>query len=253
MFIIGLSAVLGLMHLYLWKRLVKDTTQPGRTRWILTAILIALAALLVATLIAPRVFGLAESGWFAWPGYFWFGLIVYLFLTLLVLEPVRLALRGWVKRKAPETTETITTEGEPAGSALNRRVFLARVSAVAAGAASVGLVGVGASTALGPPDLLQMPVRLRKLDPAFNGFRIAVVSDIHLGPLAGRAHIERIVGMINETAAGPRGDRGRRRGRDGRGARPSCGAVAGLGLPGGNIFRDRQPRVLRRRSVLLAA
>ena len=199
MFIIGLSAVLGLMHLYLWKRLVKDTTQPGRTRWILTAILIALAALLVATLIAPRVFGLAESGWFAWPGYFWFGLIVYLFLTLLVLEPVRLALRGWVKRKAPETTEPITTEGEPAGSALNRRVFLARVSAVAAGAASVSLVGVGASTALGPPDLLQMPVRLRKLDPAFNGFRIAVVSDIHLGPLAGRAHIERIVGMINET------------------------------------------------------
>ena len=154
MFIIGLSAVLGLMHLYLWKRLVKDTTQSGRTRWILTAILIALAALLVATLIAPRVFGLAESGWFAWPGYFWFGLIVYLFLTLLVLEPVRLALRGRVKRKAPETTETITTKGEPAGTALNRRLFLARVSAVAAGAASVSLVGVGASNALGPPDLL---------------------------------------------------------------------------------------------------
>ena len=200
MFIIGLSAVLGLMHLYLWKRLVKDTTQPGRTRWILTAILIALAALLVATLIAQRVFGLAEPGWLAWPGYFWFGLIVYLFLTLLVLEPVRLALRGWVKRKAPETTETITTEGEPTGSALNRRLFLARVSAVAAGAASVSLVGVGASNALGPPDLLRVPVRLRRLDPAFNGFRIAVVSDIHLGPLTGRAHTERIVEMINEAA-----------------------------------------------------
>ena len=200
MFIIGLSATLGLIHLYLWKRLVKDTTQSGRTRWILTAILIALAALLVATLIAPRVFGLAESGWFAWPGYFWFGLIVYLFLTLLVLEPVRLALRGRVKRKAPETTETITTKGEPAGTALNRRLFLARVSAVAAGAASVSLVGVGASNALGPPDLLRVPVRLRRLDPAFNGFRIAVVSDIHLGPLTGRAHTERIVEMINEAA-----------------------------------------------------
>jgi predicted MPP superfamily phosphohydrolase len=206
MFIVGLSAVLGLMHLYLWKRLVKDTTRPGRTRWILTAVLIALVTLLIVTLILPRVIGLSESGWFAWPGYIWFGLAAYLFLTLLVLEPVRLALRGWVKRKSPGTTTAATTTNPPAGEeptaspALNRRVFLARVSAVAAGAASVGLVGTGISSALGPPDLLQVPVRLRKLDPAFNGFRIAVVSDVHLGPLTGRAHTERIVGMINETA-----------------------------------------------------
>ena len=193
MFIVGLSAVLGLIHLYLWKRLVKDTTQPGRTRWILTAVVIALAALLVATLIGPRVFGLEESAWFAWPGYIWFGLAVYLFLTLAVLEPIRLALRAWIKRKPPPQ--------EPEASpALNRRVFIARASAVAAGAASVGLVGVGTATALGPPALLQVPVRLRKLDPAFNGFRIAVVSDIHLGPLTGRANTERIVGMINEAA-----------------------------------------------------
>jgi hypothetical protein len=33
-----------------------------------------------------------------------------------------------------------------------------------------------------PPTPLQVPVRLRRLDLAFNGFRIAVVSDIHLGP-----------------------------------------------------------------------
>jgi uncharacterized protein len=204
MFIVGLSVVLGLMHLYLWKRLIKDTTRPGRTRWILTAALIALATLLIAALIVPRVVGLTDSGWFAWPGYIWFGLAAYLFLTLLVLEPVRLAVLGWIKRKPAKTTTTITTDPaaeEPTGPpTLNRRVFLARVSAVAAGAASVSLVGVGASNALGPPDLLRVPVRLRKLDPAFNGFRIAVVSDIHLGPLSGRAHTERIVEMINESA-----------------------------------------------------
>jgi uncharacterized protein len=204
MFIVGLSVVLGLMHLYLWKRLIKDTTRPGRTRWILTAALIALATLLIAALIVPRVVGLTDSGWFAWPGYIWFGLAAYLFLTLLVLEPVRFAVLGWIKRKPAKTTTTITTDPpaeEPTGPpTLNRRVFLARVSAVAAGAASVSLVGVGASNALGPPDLLRVPVRLRKLDPAFNGFRIAVVSDIHLGPLSGRAHTERIVEMINESA-----------------------------------------------------
>jgi predicted MPP superfamily phosphohydrolase len=83
--------------------------------------------------------------------------------------------------------------------AVNRRMFLSRAGAVAAGAVSVGVVGVGTATATGPPELLRVPVRLRRLDPAFNGFRLAVVSDIHLGPLAGRAHTARIVRMINET------------------------------------------------------
>jgi hypothetical protein len=64
----------------------------------------------------------------------------------------------------------------------------------------VSLVGVGLANALGPPDLLRVPIRLPKLNPAFDGFRIAVVSDIHLGPLSGRAHTERIVRMINETS-----------------------------------------------------
>ena len=195
MFIAVLGAILGLVHIYLWKRLVKDTTRPGRTRWILTALLVALAAVLLAALILPRVVGLTDSGWYAWPGYLWFGLAAYLFLSLLILEPVRLALRGWVNRKPPET------KAESASlPVLNRRVFLARASAVAAGAASVGLAGIGTATALGPPDLLYVPIRLRKLDPAFHGFRIALVSDIHLGPLAGRAHTERIVAMINATA-----------------------------------------------------
>ncbi|MDA4107511.1 metallophosphoesterase [Mycolicibacterium holsaticum] len=190
MFILVLATILGLMHLYLWKRLVKDTTGPGRTRWMLTGLLVALAVFLVAALVLPRAVGVSGSGWYAWPGYIWFGLATYLFLTLLVTEPVRVLLRGWAKRGTPEPP----TGQEPA---MNRRVFLARSSAVAAGAVSVGVVGFGVSRALGPPELLQLPMRLRRLDPAFNGFRIAVVSDIHLGPLAGRAHTERIVEMIN--------------------------------------------------------
>ena len=257
MFIVVLSTILGLMQFYLWKRLIKDTTRPGLTRWVLTAAFSALTTLLVATLIVPRVIGGTTAAWIAWPGYFWFALVVYLFLTLLVLEPVRLALRGWVTRKALKATATTTTEpvaDEPTASpAVNRRVFLARASAVAAGAASVTLVGVGAANALGPPDLLQVPVRLRRLDPAFNGFRVAVVSDIHLGPLSGRAHTERIVRMINETE-------------------PDLVAIVGDLVDGtveelgsaaeplrdlvsreGNLLRHRQPRVLRRGSVLLAA
>ncbi|KAA0095945.1 metallophosphoesterase [Mycolicibacterium sp. P1-18] len=191
MFLLVLGAVLAAMHFFVWLRLVKDTTRPGRARWVLSGIVVALAVLLVATLALRGVVPVEV----AWPGYLWFALVAYLFLVLLVLEPVRWAARRRIRRRAaPE----VTSPAEP--DAVNRRLFLARASAVAAGAVSVGVVGVGAATALGPPNVLHVPVRLRRLDPALSGFRIAVVSDIHLGPLAGRAHTERIVRMINETS-----------------------------------------------------
>jgi uncharacterized protein len=191
MFLLVLGAVLAAMHVYVWTRLVKDTTRPGRVRWILSALVVALAVLLVATLALRGVVPVEV----AWPGYLWFALVAYLFLVLLVLEPARWAMRRRIRRRpVPE----VPSGTEP--DAVNRRLFLARASAVAAGAVSVGVVGVGAATALGPPNVLHVPVRLRRLDPALSGFRIAVVSDIHLGPLAGRAHTERIVRMINETS-----------------------------------------------------
>jgi uncharacterized protein len=201
-FIVILGAVLGLLQLYLWKRLIKDTTRPGRTRKILTSLLVALTVLLLATLILPREIGPSESTWFAWPGYVWFALVVYLVLALLVLEPVRLVLRAWARRRRPPTPTDADTDApieDRTAAEVSRRLFLARSSALAVGAASVSVVGVGMATALGPPDVLRVPVSLRRLDKAFNGFRIAVVSDIHLGPLAGRSHTERIVRMINET------------------------------------------------------
>lgn len=190
-FIVVLGTILALMHLYVWKRAIKDTAT-GRVGLALTVVLVALLALLMATLLLPKLLGWREPLWLAWAGYVWFGLLVYLFLTLLVLEPVRLALWWWVRRGP------VSPPGDD-GSAVSRRVFLARAGAVAAGAASVGLVGTGMVSALGPPDILRVPVRLRRLDPAFDGFRIAVISDVHLGPLAGRAHTERIVSMINDT------------------------------------------------------
>ncbi|MEH3142880.1 MAG: metallophosphoesterase [Mycobacterium kyogaense] len=186
MFLLVLGSSLGLMTLFVWFRLVRSTTRPGRTRRILTALLLILTALLVAALMLRRDPG--GSSWLAWPGYLWFGLLAYLVLTLLVLEPLHLVARLRRRRLPAEEAPD-----------LERRLFLARAGAVAAGAAAVGVTGVGVATALGPPDVVRVPVRLARLGAEFDGFRIAVVSDVHLGPLLGRRHTERIVRMINET------------------------------------------------------
>ncbi|EKF21812.1 calcineurin-like phosphoesterase family protein [Mycolicibacterium hassiacum DSM 44199] len=197
-----LGAVLALISLYLWQRLIRDTTRPGRVRRVLTAAHLVLTTLLFAALIGPRFVGVNESRWYAWPGYLWLGAMWYLLLLLLAFEPVRLVLRAVLARRARANADP--GPDEPAerpnpDRTLDRRLFLARAGAVAAGAVSVGLVGIGAATALGPPAVVRLPVRLRRLDPALGGYRVAVVSDIHLGPLMGRAHTERIVAMINRA------------------------------------------------------
>ncbi len=72
-----------LVHCYLWHRLIRSTTRPGRTRRVLTWILVALAVLAPVTLVASR----SEWGHFlAWPGFFWIAVMFYLFVFLVLLE-----------------------------------------------------------------------------------------------------------------------------------------------------------------------
>ncbi|PRX44579.1 hypothetical protein B0I33_11188 [Prauserella shujinwangii] len=188
MFFVVAFGVVALLNLYLWKRLVADTTAPRtRSRRIGTAALVVLFLLVVGALVFGTSVDPDIARWIAWPGYLWLALGFYVLLTLLVLEVPRLALRRWARRE-PET-------GERQG--VSRRVLLARGSAAVAGAVAAGLVGYGTSVALGPPSITRVPITLRRLDPRASGFRIALISDVHLGPISGRAFIQRIVDMIN--------------------------------------------------------
>ncbi|MFE3491498.1 metallophosphoesterase [Streptomyces sp. NPDC059169] len=87
----------------------------------------------------------------------------------------------------------------PAGKTVSRRVFVSRIVGGAAAAAAVGTVGYGTYGVLRGPRVKRVTVPLAKLARSAHGFRIAVVSDIHLGPILGRAHSQRIVDTINST------------------------------------------------------
>jgi predicted MPP superfamily phosphohydrolase len=203
-FVLLVFTLVVLFHLYLWKRLVRDTTRPGRARRIGNWVMLGLTVLVFVTLIVGRFVGPEVSRWFSWPGYVWFGLMVYLLVFLALLELPRLALRRWARGAplvASATTDVADVADVPAAPPVaSRRVFISRVAAVTAGVASAGMVGTGMVSALGPPELTRVRIPLRRLDPSLAGFRIAVVADIHLGPLRGRGHTERIVRMINETS-----------------------------------------------------
>ncbi|MFD8529110.1 metallophosphoesterase [Streptosporangium canum] len=105
---------------------------------------------------------------------------------------------------APAATGPGDGAGSPAGAGpetIGRRLFIARTAAAVAGVGALATVGNGVRTALGDPVIESVRVALPKLDPRLSGLRLAVVSDIHLGPLTGTAHAERIVRMVNSLEA----------------------------------------------------
>ncbi|ELP63459.1 metallophosphoesterase [Streptomyces turgidiscabies] len=232
----ALAALVGL-HWYVWRRLVRDTTAgPGPARRAGTVVFVALPVMMVAALAAERggaPFWLQRT--LAWPGFLWLALFMYLGLALIAGEFVRPLLRRFLERRgaarapvpplqlrktetvpagAPETPEaakgapdTPDTAGTIPGTsdsprllaAPSRRLFVSRVVAGSAAAVAAGTVGYGTYGVLRGPRVKRVTVPLAKLPRGAHGFRIAVVSDIHLGPVLGRGFAQKVVDTINST------------------------------------------------------
>ncbi|MGX9874145.1 metallophosphoesterase [Streptomyces cellulosae] len=220
-------AVLVTGNWYVWRRLFRDTTAgPGPVRRIGAAVIVGGWLLIIGAMVTSRTeapFALTRV--LAWPGYLWLALTLYLLLALLVGELVRPVLRRVLERRArasvsapaparepipagraeseaaepaeePATTD-ITSAG--AGDGPSRRLFVSRVVGGAAAAAAVGTVGYGTYGVLRGPKVKRVTVPLAKLPRAAHGYRIAVVSDIHLGPVLGRGFAQKVVDTINST------------------------------------------------------
>lgn len=100
----------------------------------------------------------------------------------------------------PETEPAASTSAPALAPHPSRRLFVSRVVGGAAAAAGLATVGYGTYGVLRGPSVQRITVPLARLPRAAHGFRIAVVSDIHIGPILGRAHTRRIVDTINATS-----------------------------------------------------
>lgn len=232
-------ALLGGVHWYVWRRLVRDVTAPGGLpRRLGTAAVVVLPLLSLAALVSARAgvpFRLQQV--IAWPGQMWLAVLLYLVLALVVGEAVRPLLRARLARRAPAATAapapapvvpeaapvpaaaaaepraetavgTPVPEGPEAPAAaaapetpadVSRRLFVSRVVGGTAAAVALGTVGYGTYGVLRGPRVKRVTVPLAKLPRAAHGYRIAVVSDVHLGPILGRAHTQRIVDAVNSA------------------------------------------------------
>ncbi|GAA3973481.1 metallophosphoesterase [Streptomyces plumbiresistens] len=224
LFVLLVLAVLVTANWYLWRRLFRDTTQaPGLVRRAGAVLIAGGWVLTVTALVAERT---GAPFWLqrvlAWPGFLWMALSIYLLLAVVAGEVVRPLLRRFLERRAGAETAVRQPEPEPvpAGTAPtpdhdpeqdaeppaagppslpSRRLFVSRVVGGTAAALAVGTVGYGTYGVLNGPTVKRVTVPLAKLPRAAHGYRIAVVSDIHLSPVLGRGFAQKVVDTINGT------------------------------------------------------
>jgi hypothetical protein len=177
--------VVGGGHLYLYRRLFRDTTDDRRIR-LAGAVLLALAA--CSGFLARAVFSRVHNrlgdalSVLAWS---WMGVALYVGMALVVFQVMR-EVAMWRRRR---------TGGAPLSA--ERRRFLARAAVGGAAVVAGGFTTYGVRRAFAAPQIDELAVRIPRLHRAFDGLRIVQVSDLHIGDVLGRAFLEETVRRCN--------------------------------------------------------
>lgn len=182
------AVALALITFWLHRRLVRATRLSRPWSWIVDGVLVILWALAV---IGAASGSYLDPSWArapAFAGMTWLAVVLYLALGLAfvgigsLIERLIRRLRG--------------TEADDAYRV--RRLLVLRTATVLVVIASVVTVGYGLVEAA-RPRVVDVDVALPRLPAGFDGVRIAVISDLHVGPTRGAAFTRRVVDQVNST------------------------------------------------------
>ncbi|MFO0582784.1 MAG: metallophosphoesterase [Anaeromyxobacter sp.] len=184
-------SILGGMHYYFWVRLVRDPGLADPWRKLATAAIVLLAIAFPVAMFTFRRSPAASSGILPAIGFGWLGAAFLLLVALVFLDLGRLAVKvselvaGWF-RGGPSAPP------DPA-----RRVFVAQAVAGAALTAATVTSAFAVRRAGGPAETPEVPVRMEKLPRALDGYTIAQISDLHVGPTIREKEVRRVVEQTN--------------------------------------------------------
>jgi predicted MPP superfamily phosphohydrolase len=192
-----ISGVLSVLtHVYLYRRIFRDTSQHPGWRKAGLAAMVTLCLVMLGSRLLSRVLPSDAVLAVATVGWTWMGVATYLLLAFLTLGGLRRVskLPRLVRAlRAPPTPQ----QALPPPVSEERRQFLARATAGSALLATGGLVGYGTWRAFTPPTVTDVAVRLPGLPKALDGFTMVQLSDIHVGPVIQRRFMDAVVAQCN--------------------------------------------------------
>jgi predicted MPP superfamily phosphohydrolase len=170
--------VLGGGHLYIADRLIYDLALPKPIERALTLLIVLLCVSLFLQPMAERLLPRRASRVFVWPASIWMGTAFFLLMGLFATD-LLVFLLGFA---APP---------DPAAQAMTSRVRAVALLGLVLPAAVLAV-----RQGLAMPETLRIEIPLRRWPRALDGFRIVQISDIHFGPIRGRAFADWIVEQV---------------------------------------------------------
>lgn len=168
--------ILVLVHRYFYVRLVLDPQLVGLAKGAVTAFLAVAGSLIIAHPLLDRRFGPSVGQVLGWPAHLWLATVFYLLLALGLSDLALLAF------------------GLDGLEVMRQRALIV-VGGVGA------IMAFGAYSGMRLPSVKQVEIALPDWPKALDGFRIAQLSDVHIGTLIGKRFAARITERVNALKA----------------------------------------------------
>ncbi len=181
----ALTAFVLLLSIHAARRLGWATRLPRRARWAVAGLTVAVSAWAgVAMGLSRNLADPAAHRWWTFPGLVLLGFLMYLVIGLWAVGLVSLVFRVFHRcRPVPE------------GSLPLRVTWLRRLTVLAVVVAV--LVTAYGRWRFDSPRINDYPYTSSQLPAEFDGFRIAYISDVHVGPAVDGALVARVVAEVN--------------------------------------------------------
>ncbi len=178
--------ILFCLHYFIWARLARDTGMDYTWRiWAAIALFI-LGAMIPVGMLLGRAAPKAVSTPVMWVVYFWMGMMFFLVVLLTVGDIVRLFMAA-----GPAILKQELLDPE-------RRRFLALLIG---SLAVIGSFGLSVTALFGATaraiQLKKVKLLIKKLPDKLGTYRIAQITDLHVGPTIGREFIQEVVSRVN--------------------------------------------------------
>ncbi len=197
-FLIIVVAILALVYTYVGRRIIRPARLRNPWKSIAWIALYSCVALPVLPILFR--FGGVETDWIdvaSWAGYVSMGFFLLLFTYTAIRDIVALVVRLVWRIRQMFTPARSGNPGTKPVIDSERRRFLIHATNLGILGLTSSLTGYGFWIARRRPPVVEVTVPFDNLPVAFDGYRIAQITDIHAGPTIKRDWIQMVVDTVN--------------------------------------------------------